>query len=63
MCQTDEQNVVTKYDTWEGIKCFIQSFPFLCFTGLERKLFLNKEEGDWRSEGDLSSSGFLTPYK
>ena len=36
-------------------------FPFLCFTGLERKLFLNKEEGDWRSDGDLSSSGFLTP--
>ena len=39
MYQTDNQNVVTKYDTWEGIKCFIQSFSFSLFHRAWTKTF------------------------
>ena len=47
MCQTEGGGIILYNGIPEKeLNVLFKRFPFLCFTGLDRKLFLNKDEGD-----------------
>ena len=55
-------SLTTHFQPEKDLKVFFSCIALLCFTGLAFRLFLKREDGDWRREGELeSSSGIFIP--